>query len=84
MTSDAWDNEYVTEHVALWVRWLQAEGLEPEAIRGEIDRWSLDDVTQVCVGQHAAQCRRMSSGRLLRGHLGVNGPRNQIHSRRLR
>jgi hypothetical protein len=53
MTSNAWYNQYNTEHIVLWVRWLQAKGLEPEAIRGEIDRWSLDDVTQVYVSQHA-------------------------------
>jgi hypothetical protein len=53
MTNDAWDNQYNTDHVALWVRWLQAKGLDAEAIRGEIDEWSLDDVTQVCVGAYA-------------------------------
>jgi hypothetical protein len=53
MTNDASDNQYDTDHVVLWVRWLQAKGLGAEAIRGEIDKWSLDDVTQVCVGQHA-------------------------------
>jgi hypothetical protein len=52
MTNDAWYNQYNTEHVVLWVRWLRAKGFEPEASRGEIDRWRLDDVTQVCVGQH--------------------------------
>jgi hypothetical protein len=53
MTNDAWDNQYDRDHVVLWVRWLQAKGLDAEAIRGEIDRWSLDDVTQVYVGNHA-------------------------------
>jgi hypothetical protein len=53
MTNEASDNQYDSEHVVLWVRWLQAKGLEPEAIRGEIDRWSLDDVTQLYVGNHA-------------------------------
>jgi hypothetical protein len=52
MTNDASDNQYDTEHVALWVRWLQAKGLDPEAIQGEVDRWSLDGVTQVYVGTY--------------------------------
>ena len=53
MTNDATDNQYDTDHVVLWVRWLQFKGLDAEAIRGEIDRWSLDGVTQVYVGNHA-------------------------------
>ena len=53
MTNDASDNQYNAEHVALWVRSLQAKGLDPEAIRGEVDKWTLGDVTQVYVGQHA-------------------------------
>ena len=52
MTNDTSDNQYDTDHVVLWVRWLQAKGLDPEAIRSEIDRWSLDDVTMVYVAQH--------------------------------
>jgi hypothetical protein len=53
MTNDTSDNQYDAEHVVLWVRWLQAKGLDAEAIRDEVDRWSLDDVTQVYVGAHA-------------------------------
>ena len=53
MTNDASDNRYDTDHVVLWVRWLQAKGLDPEAIQGKVDRWSLDGVTQVCVGAYA-------------------------------
>jgi hypothetical protein len=53
MTNEASDNQYDTDHIVLWVRWLQAKGLDPEAIRGELDKWNLGDVTQVCVGTHA-------------------------------
>jgi hypothetical protein len=53
MTNNASDNQYDTDHVVLWVRWLQAKGLDAEAIRGEVDRWSLDGVTQVYVGAYA-------------------------------
>jgi hypothetical protein len=53
MTNDASDDQYDTDHVVLWVRWLQAKGLDREAIQGEVDKWTLGDVTQVCVGQHA-------------------------------
>ena len=53
MTNDASDNQYDTDHVVLWVRWLQFKGLDREAIRSEVDKWSLDDVTQVYVGQYA-------------------------------
>jgi hypothetical protein len=53
MTSDACDNQHDTDHAILWVRSLQARGLDAEAIRGEIDRWTLDDVTQVYVGAYA-------------------------------
>jgi hypothetical protein len=53
MTNEASDSKYNADHVTLWVRWLQAKGLDAEAIRGEIDRWTLDDVTQVYVGNHA-------------------------------
>jgi hypothetical protein len=47
------DNEYNADHIVLWVRWLQAQGLDPEAIRGEVDKWTMYGVTQVYVGQHA-------------------------------
>jgi hypothetical protein len=53
MTNEASDTQYDTEHVVLWVRWLQAKGLDAEAISGEIDRWSLGDVTLVYVGNQA-------------------------------
>jgi hypothetical protein len=53
MTNEASGNQYNADHVTLWVRWLQAKGLKPEAIRGEVDKWTLGDVTQVYVGQHA-------------------------------
>jgi hypothetical protein len=46
------DSQYDHDHVVLWVGWLQAIGLDPEAIRGEIDRWSLGDLTMVYVAQH--------------------------------
>jgi hypothetical protein len=52
MANEASDNQYDTEHVVLWVRWLQAKGLEPKAIGDEIDRWSLDDVTQGVKDMH--------------------------------
>jgi hypothetical protein len=53
MTNDASDKQYDTDHVVLWVRWLQAKGLDPEAIQGEVDRRSLDGVTQIYVGAYA-------------------------------
>jgi hypothetical protein len=53
MTDDAWDNQYDREHLAAWVRALRASGLDAIAIRGEIDRWTLDGVTQICVGAYA-------------------------------
>jgi hypothetical protein len=53
MTNDASDSQYETDHIVLWVRWLQFKGLDPEAIRGEVDKWTLGDVTQVYVGSHA-------------------------------
>jgi hypothetical protein len=53
MTNVASDNEHDAEHIVLWVRWLQAKGLDTDAIRGEVDKWTLGDVTQICVGQHA-------------------------------
>jgi hypothetical protein len=53
MTNDASDNQYDTEHVVLWVRWLQFKGLDVEAIRGEVDKWTMYGVTQVYVGTHA-------------------------------
>ena len=53
MTNDESENQYDHDHVVLWVNALRANGLDPAAVRGEIDRWSLDGVTQVCVGQHA-------------------------------
>jgi hypothetical protein len=53
MTNDASDNQYDTEHVVLWVRWLQFKGLDPAAVRDEVDKWTLGEVTQVYVGQHA-------------------------------
>jgi hypothetical protein len=53
MNNDASDNQYDHDHIVLWVRWLQAKGLDSEAIRGEVDKWTLGDVTQVYVGQHA-------------------------------
>jgi hypothetical protein len=53
MTNEASDNQYDAEHVVLLVNALRANGLDPAAVRVEIDRWSLDDVTQVYVGQHA-------------------------------
>jgi hypothetical protein len=53
MTNDASDNQYDHDHVVLWVNALRANGLDPAAVRDEIDRWSLDDVTQVYVGNHA-------------------------------
>jgi hypothetical protein len=53
MASDAWDTKFDRDHVALWVRWLQARGLDLEAIRAEVDKWTLYGVTQVYVGQHA-------------------------------
>jgi hypothetical protein len=53
MTNDPWDNQYNTEHVAIWVRSLQAKGLDADAIRAEVDKWTLGDVTQIPVGQHA-------------------------------
>jgi hypothetical protein len=53
MTNDESNNHSDTEYVVLWERWLQSKGLDAEAIRGEIDRWSLDGVTQVDVGNHA-------------------------------
>jgi hypothetical protein len=59
MTNDASDNQYNAEHVALWVRSLQAKGLDPEAIRGEVDKWTMYGVTQVYVGAHA---RTMPTG----------------------
>jgi hypothetical protein len=52
MNNDASDSQYDHDHVVLWVRWLQAKGLDPEAIRGEVDKWTLGDVTQVYVAQH--------------------------------
>jgi hypothetical protein len=53
MTNEASDNQYDHDHVVLWVRWLQAKGLKPEAIRGEVDKWTLGDVTQVYVDAYA-------------------------------
>jgi hypothetical protein len=53
MTNDASDNQYETDHIVLWVRWLRAKGLDPGAIRSEVDKWTLGDVTQVYVGAHA-------------------------------
>jgi hypothetical protein len=53
MTSDASDNQYDHDHIVLWVLWLQFKGLDPEAIQCEVDRWSLDGVTQVYVAAHA-------------------------------
>jgi hypothetical protein len=53
MVDDAWDDEYVTEHVALWVNALRAKGLDAKAVRDEIDKWTMDDVTQICVGAYA-------------------------------
>ena len=53
MTNDASDNQYDHDHVVLWVNALRANRLDPAAVRDEVDRWSLDDVTQVYVGQHA-------------------------------
>jgi hypothetical protein len=53
MTNDASDNQCDTDHVVLWVRWLQAKGLDAEAIRSEVDKWSMYGVTQVYVGTHA-------------------------------
>jgi hypothetical protein len=47
MTNDASDNQYNADHVVLWVRWLQAKGFDAEAISGEVDKWTLGDVTQV-------------------------------------
>jgi hypothetical protein len=52
MTSDSWDNQYNADHIAMWVRWLQATGLDPEAIRDQIDKCSLGDVTMIYVAQH--------------------------------
>ena len=52
MINDPRDNQYNADHVAMWVRLLQAMGLNPEAIRGEIDRCTLGDVTMVYVAQH--------------------------------
>jgi hypothetical protein len=53
LINDAWDNEYVTEHVDLWVNALQANGLDAIAVRDEMDRWTMDGVTQICVGANA-------------------------------
>jgi hypothetical protein len=53
MINDAWDNEYVTEHVGLWVNALLAKGLDANAVRDEIDKWTMDGVTQICVGGYA-------------------------------
>ena len=53
MTNDASDNQFDHDHVVLWVNALRANGLDPAAVRDEVDRWSLDDVTQVYLGQHA-------------------------------
>jgi hypothetical protein len=53
MTNDASDNQYDRDHIVLWVRWLQFKGLDVEAIRGEVDNWSMYGVTQVYVGTHA-------------------------------
>ena len=59
MTGDARDRQYDTDHVILWVRWLQAKGLDSEAIRSEVDKWTMYGVTQVYVGAHA---RTMPTG----------------------
>jgi hypothetical protein len=53
MINDAWDNEYVTEHVALWVNALRAKGLDAKAVGDEIDKWTMDGLTQICVGGYA-------------------------------
>ena len=53
MTNDASDNQYDRDHIVLWVRWLQFKGLDVEAIRGEVDKWTMYGVTQVYVGTHA-------------------------------
>jgi hypothetical protein len=53
MTNDASDNQYDTDHVVLWVRWLQFKGLDPAAVRDEVDKWTMYDVTMVYVGTHA-------------------------------
>jgi hypothetical protein len=53
MRNDACDNHYDLEHVVLWVNLLRAKGLDSEAIRSEVDKWTLGDVTQVYVGSYA-------------------------------
>ena len=52
MINDPRDNQYNADHVAMWVRLHQAMGLNPEAIRGEIDRCTLGDVTMIYEAQH--------------------------------
>jgi hypothetical protein len=53
LCNDAWDSQHDREHVEVWVRSLQARGLDPAAIRDEVGRWTSDGMTQICVGQYA-------------------------------
>jgi hypothetical protein len=53
MTNDTWDNQYDREHVAVWVRSLQATGFDAAAVRDELDKWTLNGMTQIYVGQYA-------------------------------
>jgi hypothetical protein len=53
MTNDSNDNQHDTEHGVLWVNALRAKGLDAKAVRNEIDKWTMDGVTQICVGGYA-------------------------------
>jgi hypothetical protein len=56
MTSDAWDIQHVTEHNVLWVRSLQANGLDAKAVKDEIGKWTMDGVTQLARRASWARC----------------------------
>jgi hypothetical protein len=73
MGNDAGENQYDREHVALWVRWLTARGLDRVAIMAELDQWTQDGVSQIYVGQYARTMPSILAKAMVEHALAVSG-----------